>query len=161
MLSHMLLPHHSKGQQIGVQRVDLSGKWTIITGSNNGIGREAALTFASWGANLVLACRTPPENEADPAQVVQRCRGKASLSGHDSYLMWHEIDFASLNSVKSFAGWWLNTERPLDILCNNASTGGEGIGLTQDNFEPIHQVNFLWHVYLTLQIGLALWHELF
>ena len=37
--------------------VDLSGKWIIVTGGNSGIGREATLQFAKWGANIIIACR--------------------------------------------------------------------------------------------------------
>ena len=52
---------------------------------------------------------------------------------------------AELASVESFANRWLQTARPLDILCNNAgmgsSPGGQDIFLTKDGFEIIHQVN--------------------
>src|ERR1700729_3051050 len=57
-----------------VPDVDLSGKWVIISGSKNGIGREAALRFASWGANIILACRDPPAKEIPPTVVVKECR---------------------------------------------------------------------------------------
>jgi len=40
-----------------VPGADLRGKWIIISGSNNGVGFEAAKPFAAWGANLILACR--------------------------------------------------------------------------------------------------------
>lgn len=35
----------------------LRDKWVIVTGGNNGIGREATLQFAGWGANIILLCR--------------------------------------------------------------------------------------------------------
>ena len=55
-----------------VPPVDLTGKWILISGANNGIGKEAAITFASWGADLVLACREPRSNECHPMDVVCR-----------------------------------------------------------------------------------------
>ncbi|KLN45640.1 3-oxoacyl-ACP reductase, partial [Providencia rettgeri] len=36
----------------------LKGKTILITGAGDGIGREAALTYARFGASLVLVGRT-------------------------------------------------------------------------------------------------------
>jgi NADP-dependent 3-hydroxy acid dehydrogenase YdfG len=104
--------------------VDLTGKWIIVSGSNNGIGREAVLQFAAWGANLVLACRaSTPAWETQPGTVVQECRERAKEAGHaDTEIEWWELDCASLESVEDFAIRWLKTERSLDVLCNNAGT---------------------------------------
>jgi NAD(P)-dependent dehydrogenase (short-subunit alcohol dehydrogenase family) len=99
---------------------DLSGKWIIITGSNNGVGFEAAKKFAKAGANLILACRDPPPTEQHPTAAVAECQRLATSSGHDSTIAWWEINMADLASVDTFAQRWLDTKRPLDILCNNA-----------------------------------------
>ena len=37
---------------------DLTGKITIVTGANSGIGYEAALALARKGATLIMACRS-------------------------------------------------------------------------------------------------------
>jgi NAD(P)-dependent dehydrogenase (short-subunit alcohol dehydrogenase family) len=101
--------------------VDLTGKWIVISGSNNGIGREAALQFAAWGGNLILACRDPPPRETHPTKVVEECKEKAKEAGHtDTTIEWWELDCAKLGSVEAFAKRWLDTGRALDILCNNA-----------------------------------------
>lgn len=102
--------------------VDLTGKWIIVSGSNNGIGREAVLQFAAWGANIVLACRkNTPAWETQPNTVVQECKERAKQAGHiDSEIEWWELDCARLETVEDFAIRWLKTERPLDVLCNNA-----------------------------------------
>lgn len=124
-----------------VPPTDLVGKWIIISGANNGIGREAALQFAEWGANLILACREPPAKEVHPRVVVQECLAK----GKRGEVEWWEVDMADLGSVERFAERWLRTGRPLDILCNNAglgsSPGGEEIMKTKDGFEILHQVS--------------------
>ena len=124
--------------------VDLTGKWVIISGSNNGIGREAALRFACWGANLILACRDPPPKETHPTVVVQECVEITKHSGKTIQVEWWELDMSELASVEKFSARWLEAGRALDILCNNAglgsSPGGETVLKTKDGFEIIHQV---------------------
>ena len=136
---------------------ELDGKWVIISGSNNGIGRCAALKFAKRGANIILACRDPPKHETHPETVVKECQQLAAKEGVNSTIEWWEIDMANISSIEAFAARWLATERPIDILCNNAGMGGSPLGArgvfkTKDGFEIIHQVNLLSHVLLTLRL---------
>ena len=134
---------------------DLTGKWIIISGSNNGIGREAALQMAAWGANIILACRNPPPHEVHPEIVAEECKEAARSHKHEkSIIEWWEVDFTSLNSVDRFAKRWLETGRSLDILCNNAGIGSGPSSQfkTRDGFELFHQVNFLSHVLITLRL---------
>lgn len=125
-------------------KVDLTGKWVVISGSNSGIGREAALAFARMGANLILACRQPPPTEQDPESVAEECRVEAAKAKYSSTIEFWEFDASDFASVESFAQRWLQTERALDILCNNAgigsSPGGFDVFKTKDGFEIIHQV---------------------
>lgn len=151
--------------------IDIAGKWVIITGSNNGIGFEVAKTLAKFGANLILACREPPTWETHPSEAANICLELAKSSGHASQIEWWFLDMADLSSVESFASKWISTQRPLDLLCNNAGMGGllgERVQ-TRDGFEIIHQVcnlrlefyvayivikqvNLLSHVLLTLRL---------
>lgn len=125
-------------------KLNLTGKWVIVSGSNNGIGREAALAFARMGANMILACRNPPPSEIHPDVVVAECAIVAKKFNHQSVIEWWIFDGADLASVETFAQRWLDTRRPLDILCNNAgigsSPGGSDVFLTRDGYEIIHQV---------------------
>ncbi|KAL2862671.1 uncharacterized protein BJX67DRAFT_391110 [Aspergillus lucknowensis] len=132
---------------------ELTGKWIIITGSNNGIGFEAAKTFATAGANLILACRDPPARERHPNAAVAECKELANSAGHEPTIEWWEIDMADLSTVEAFAARWLATKRPLDILCNNAGISPPATDVrTKDGFALVHQVNFLSHVLLTLRL---------
>ena len=129
-----------------VPDADLRGKNVIVSGANNGIGREASLQFASWGANVILACRDPPSHETHPEAVVEECKCNARKAGHEkTEFEWWQLDMASLVSVEAFAQRWLDTGKSLDILCNNAgmgsSPGGTQVFKTSDGFEIIHQVN--------------------
>lgn len=139
-----------------IPRVDLSNKWVLITGSNNGVGRCAAIDLASMGANLILACREAPPKEISAEVVVQECKAAAEKAGcKNSEVEWWKVDMASVESVEALAKRWLDTGRALDYLCNNAgmgsSPGGNEVFRTKDGFEIIHQVCFLLslaHLYL-------------
>jgi NAD(P)-dependent dehydrogenase (short-subunit alcohol dehydrogenase family) len=122
---------------------DLRGKWIVITGSNNGIGFEAAKSFAAWGANLILACREPPEWELQPQAAVKECKDIAETEGFSSTIEWWEVDMADLSSVESFCQRWLESDRALDILCNNAGIAPTAKDrMTVDGFQLVHQVSF-------------------
>jgi hypothetical protein len=89
----------SNSEFLTVPPADLKGKRIIITGSNSGIGREAALQFAAWGANLVLGCRpNAPAHEVGPDVVVREvCKVPVSefllvcLSFYMVLWMWREF----------------------------------------------------------------------
>lgn len=127
-----------------VPGTNLTGRWIIITGSNNGVGFEAAKSFASWGANLILACREPPAWELHPTAAVNECKELAAAHGHASTIEWWEIDMADLSSIEAFCQRWLQSDRALDILCNNAgiAESTKQTYTTKDGFQLVHQVSF-------------------
>jgi NAD(P)-dependent dehydrogenase (short-subunit alcohol dehydrogenase family) len=131
---------------------DLRGKWVILTGGNSGIGKEAAVQCAKWGANILLGCRQPPPHEPHPDGVIEECKAAALGAGHDGTVFeWWECDMANLESVEAFAKRWLAKGYALDILANNAGIG-KSMGKdrnTIDGFEVIHQVGALCTSVLT------------
>lgn len=64
--------------QMGIPRFDLTGKKAIITGvgSEIGIGRGIARTFAAYGADLVIA-------DMDEDKINERAREIAKESGKE------------------------------------------------------------------------------
>jgi NAD(P)-dependent dehydrogenase (short-subunit alcohol dehydrogenase family) len=127
-----------------VPAADLRGKWIIITGSNNGIGFEAAKSFAAWGANLILACREPPAWELHPTAALKECKDRAEAHGYLSTIEWWELDMADLSSVEAFCRRWLESDRALDILCNNAGVAATSkTRMTKDGFQLVHQVRLV------------------
>ncbi|VUC25635.1 unnamed protein product [Clonostachys rosea] len=137
-----------------VPDADFSGRWIIISGANSGVGFEAAKQFARMGANLILACRDPPSRETHPMAAVEECQSIATAAGHsDSTIEWWQLEMSEISSVEAFAQRWLDTGRPLDVLCNNAGMSSLAKKkFTGDGFELVHQVNFLSHVLLTLRL---------
>ncbi|MDO9380822.1 MAG: SDR family oxidoreductase [Nocardioidaceae bacterium] len=59
-------PDHGEDSYVGTGR--LTGKRTLVTGADSGIGRAVAIAFAREGADVVLSYL--PEEEADAREVV-------------------------------------------------------------------------------------------
>ena len=54
----LILYFFGMGARLSYPTVDLSGKVTIITGGNTGIGYETAKALAGMGAHTIIACRS-------------------------------------------------------------------------------------------------------
>ncbi|XP_077556819.1 retinol dehydrogenase 11-like isoform X3 [Haemaphysalis longicornis] len=93
----------------GTSRMD--GKTVIVTGSNSGIGKEAAKELARRGARVILACRNS-ERAADAARDIFLETGNK--------VVFKKLDLSSFKSVREFADDVKRTEPRLDVLINNA-----------------------------------------
>lgn len=120
------------------------------------MGYEAAKSFATWGANLILACREPPAWEQHPTAGVKECKDLAEARGHSSTIEWWEIDMADLNSIEIFCRRWLKADRALDILCNNAglaAVANNDSTMTTDGFQLVHQVRLVLSLIRELKLN--------
>ncbi|MDH5670568.1 MAG: oxidoreductase [Myxococcales bacterium] len=120
---------------------DLSGKTVLITGANSGIGFEAARAFAGKSAEVVLACRS--------LERAQRARERIVAEHPSARLELLELDLASLGSVRAAAERFVQQEKPLHVLCNNAGVMAIPRQLTEDGFEMQLGVNHFGHFALT------------
>ncbi|XP_056275955.1 retinol dehydrogenase 14 [Pseudoliparis swirei] len=118
----------------------LDGKTVVITGGNSGIGKESAVALAARGARVILACRDPDKAEKAVREIKVRSR---SLN-----VLHMELDLANLRSVGEFCKSFLQREKRLDILINNAAMPGV-LQWTDDNFSMCFGVNHLGHFLLT------------
>jgi NAD(P)-dependent dehydrogenase (short-subunit alcohol dehydrogenase family) len=94
---------------------DLAGRFVVVTGSNSGIGLEAARQFAVHGAAVVLACRDVARGERARTLIQRSVRGPGDVRVK-------QLDVSDLDSVRAFVdglGW----ER-VDLLVNNAGVMG-------------------------------------
>ena len=121
---------------------DLTGKITIVTGANSGIGLETARTFAANGATVIMACRNLEKAQL-AAIDIRNTNPKAKLD-----LL--ELDLASLKSVRNFADNFSAKYDRLDILANNAGVMAlPEHHKTADDFEMQFGTNHLGHFALT------------
>jgi protochlorophyllide reductase len=119
----------------------LDGKTAIVTGANSGLGFVIANELAAAGARVILACRNTAKAEESARQIVTR-----STTAQVEVL---PLDLGNLSSVQAAADTFLQTNRPLDLLINNAGLMALDESKTVDGFETQFGVNHLGHFALT------------
>ena len=125
---------------------NFAGKLVLITGGTDGIGLQAALKYASMGAQVAL-----PARNMDKAKRQVDSHFDAT-SKSNVHLM--SMDLSNLGSVRGFVesfGQLFNQRLP-NVLVNNAGLMQKSPQKTVDGFETTWQVNYLSHVLLTHEI---------
>ncbi|XP_029907010.1 retinol dehydrogenase 11 [Myripristis murdjan] len=119
----------------------LKGRTAIVTGANTGIGKFIALDLAHRGARVVLACRSK-ERGTKALKEIQSITGNT-----DVHL--RLLDTSSLDSVRAFAEKFIEEEKALHILINNAAASGLPKEITKDGLEISFATNHLGPFLLT------------
>lgn len=115
---------------------DFSGQTVIVTGSNVGLGLDAARHFARLNcAKLILAVRTVSKGEKAKESILSPTKRKS-----DCIEVW-PLDLSSSASVKAFAKRAEGLER-VDILVENAGLSVAGWEVMEGN-EASLQVNVI------------------
>lgn len=126
-----------------VKDLDLTGKTAIVTGGYSGIGIETVRALASAGATVTVPARRP---EA-AAKALADIKGDIEVAS---------MDLADLASVKAFANDYVGTDRPLDMLINNAGIMACPLERVGPGWESQLGVNHLGHMAMTLGLLPAL-----
>jgi NAD(P)-dependent dehydrogenase (short-subunit alcohol dehydrogenase family) len=121
------------------------GKSVLITGANNGLGKDVARQLAGLGhfGTIYLACRNESKAQAARAEL----RQVPSKTAFEIVLM----DTTDLTSVGSAV---TAIRRPLDaVVLNAGGTGGKTpLALTAEGVTTIFATNVLGHVVLLEQL---------
>lgn len=120
---------------------DQTGRNAIVTGSNSGIGLEAARELVRKGATVTLAVRNEDRGIAARENIladIPEAPVKVEL-----------LDLADLQSIRSFAQKFAGNNERLDLLINNAGIMIPPYGKTKDEFETQFGTNHLGHFTLT------------
>jgi NAD(P)-dependent dehydrogenase (short-subunit alcohol dehydrogenase family) len=112
----------------------MKGKIVLVTGATSGIGKIAAQTLASMGAQVV---------------ALGRSREKlAGLKGMETL----QCDLASLPDIRRAANEFRERFKQLHVLLNNAGAINAARELTSDGYERTFAVNHLAYFALTNEL---------
>lgn len=126
---------------ISNELLDLSGRVALVTGAGQGVGRQIALTLASFGADVVVNDYDGGRAESVAAEV--RALGvKASAAQGDVG------DFDRMEQVFDEAA---EEHGPITILVNNAGNRGAGPAPTQSR-AFWDQTPQDWHPYIHVNL---------
>jgi NAD(P)-dependent dehydrogenase (short-subunit alcohol dehydrogenase family) len=120
------------------------GRRALITGSNSGIGFEAALALARRGAEVILPARTQAKADDAAARILEQVPG--------AQLYPEILDLALQASVHAFANRMIERfpGQSLDLLINNAGVMALPTReVTEDGFERQFATNYLGPFALT------------
>lgn len=109
-----------------------AGKHVAITGCTSGIGRAATLALARQGASLTLFYRNKDKGDHLQREVVEAGGTAPTMVA---------MDMTDLSSVRAAAQTVADSERPIDVLLNNAGVVNVSRRETVDGFEETLAVN--------------------
>ena len=90
----------------------------IITGANSGIGKAAALKFATMGHTVIMACRNLEISRKVHQEVIDLSKN------NQTDLM--KVDLSSFHSIRNFRNEYKEKYEKLDVLIHNAAYFNHG-----------------------------------
>ncbi|KAJ3985816.1 hypothetical protein F5890DRAFT_1552851 [Lentinula detonsa] len=101
--------------------VDLRGKIIIVTGGNRGTGLATVKHFAQAGATVYMAAR----NEAKAMEAIEKLNTEGLQPGNGQ-VKWLKLDLSDPREAKRAAEAFIEKEKRLDVLVNNAGISLSG-----------------------------------
>jgi len=106
----------------------------IITGSNSGIGKEAALILARLGHRILMLCRDSEKSKRAQQEIVRQ-------SGNENLFL-YPVDLSDQHSIRTTIEKVKSQYPAIDVLINNAGVYKAKRELTADGIEVTFAVNF-------------------
>lgn len=112
----------------------LKGKVAIVTGASRGIGREIAITLASYGANVAVNYNGSKEKAEQVAREIEAMGREAILC---------QGNVANADDVKTMVKETTKKWGRIDILVNNAGITKDNLlmAMKEEEFDSVIDVN--------------------
>ena len=119
----------------------MKGKIIFISGSTDGIGKQAALELAKQGAHVIIHGR----NEEKIKKTLDFIRSQTENENIDSML----ADMSSFKQIKAMSEELHKRYEKIDVLVNNAGAQIHGLQFSEDGIELTFAVNHFAYFYTT------------
>jgi NAD(P)-dependent dehydrogenase (short-subunit alcohol dehydrogenase family) len=119
------------------QRQVLSDKTILITGAGDGIGKQAALSYAEQGAEIILLGRTVSKLEQVYDQIIKE-------GGKEPAIVPLDMSGATANHYRDLSSTIENQFKKLDGLLHNAGALGTLqplVDISEEEFDQVMMVN--------------------
>lgn len=109
----------------------LEGKTAFVTGADSGIGRAIALTFAREGADVAISAHRDQRGAEQTVHAIEEHGRKAAV---------FDVDFSDPASAEDLIERVVKKMGCLDLLVNNAGTGGDAETSLEETTEAFQRV---------------------
>ena len=112
----------------------LSGKIALVTGASRGIGRETALTLASYGATVIINYNGSKDKAEEVMAKIQAQGGNASVYG---------CNVSDYGAVETMMKELVKEYGRIDILVNNAGITKDGLlrKMSEEEYDAVLDIN--------------------
>lgn len=112
----------------------LSGKIALVTGASRGIGRENALTLASYGATVIINYNGSKDKAEEVMAKIQAQGGNASVYG---------CNVSDYGAVETMMKELVKEYGRIDILVNNAGITKDGLlmKMSEEEYDAVLDIN--------------------
>lgn len=131
------------------QKLDLTGKTAVVTGSSQGLGEAIASIFAYYGASVVLHYNKGRKDAEQIKKKIETEKGKIFIV---------QADFTKESAIEKFYTDVHKVVKAVDILVLNASVqiAKEWDKLTPKDFDEQIQANFKTNLFLAQKFAPAM-----
>lgn len=112
----------------------LTGKIALVTGASRGIGRQTALTLASYGATVIVNYNGNKAKAEEVVNEITENGGKASVYG---------CNVSDYSAVETMMKDLLSEYGRIDILVNNAGITKDGLlmKMSEEDYDAVLDIN--------------------
>jgi len=123
----------------------LTGKIAVVTGGAMGIGKQVALAYARYGADVVIFDINKPLADETAKEIEELGRKSEAVF----------VDVASCESVKTAVAETIEKWGRIDILANCAgiNIAGKFLEITEQNYEKMMNINLKGMMFVTQEIA--------
>lgn len=123
----------------------LKNKVAIVTGSGRGLGKDIAMSFSNFGADIVLIARN--KNEIEEVKRLIESNGSNCLS--------IQADITNVTNIKDIVSSIISYTGKIDILVNNAGTNipQETLEVTEEAWDSIMNINLKAAFFLSQEVA--------
>ena len=112
----------------------LSGKIALVTGASRGIGKETAITLASYGATVIVNYNGSKDKASEVVDIIKENGGEALAYG---------CNVSDYNAVEAMMKDLIAQFGRIDILVNNAGITKDGLlmKMSEADYDAVLDIN--------------------